>query len=250
MRPFPLFTIQTQNRHTMSTPTQHTPRSVEVSHTCDCGRTYSARIYHAVNITLEPALLYTLLSGRLNVASCPNCGRKAASPLPFLYHDMKRGLFAYVHPNADLDDEGRDQVVQRLQRVYTQAVQDSQRIAAGPSRPPSPTSAEHDEWDVLAGGYGMIDPSTPPMQVMFGIEGLTTLVDSLLEPDERLGHIALHSSSQNPAERARFLQVAEQLAVQSGCQLAQEEHDGTLSVEIYGSRARVGRLVSALHSSA
>jgi GAF domain-containing protein len=95
----------------------------------------------------------------------------------------------------------------------------------------------------------MIDPSTPPMQVIFGQEGLISLVDSLLEPDERLGHLALHSTSQNPEERAHFMQVAEQLAQQAGCQLDKQEHDGTLTIEIYGSRARIGRLVSALHST-
>jgi hypothetical protein len=233
----------------MSTQIQHTPRSTEVIHTCDCGRTYTARIYHAVNITLEPALLYTLLSGRLNVATCPNCGRKAVSPLPFLYHDMKRGLFAYVHPNEELSDEERTQVVEQLQRIYSQAVQDSQRISARPSRPVTPTSAERDDWDALSAAHGMIDPSTPPMQVIFGVEGLITLVDSLLEPGERLGHLALHSTSQIPDERARFLQVADKLALESGCQLEKQEHDGALTVEIYGPRARIARLVSALHGS-
>jgi hypothetical protein len=222
---------------------------VEISHTCDCGRTYTAHIYHAVNVTVGPTLLYTLLSGRLNVATCPNCGRKAASPLPFLYHDMKRSLFAFVHPNAELDDEDRNHVVEQLQRVYNQAVQDSQRIAARPPSHVTPTSAERDEWDVLSAARSMVDPDTPPMQVIFGLENLITLVDSLLEPEERLGHFALHSTSKVPEERKRFLQVAEQLARQSGCQLENQERDGTLTVEIYGSRACIGRLVSALHQS-
>ena len=233
----------------MSTLRQQTPRFVDVSHTCDCGRTYNARLYHAVNITIEPALLYTLLSGRLNVASCPNCGRRAVSPLPFIYHDMKRGLFAFVHPSTELDDDARDQIVQRLQRVYTQAVQASQRISAQPSRPVTPSSEEGDAWDALSAARGMIDPSTPPMQVIFGQENLIALVDSLIEPAERLGHIALRSNSQAPEERQRFLQVAEQLARQAGCLLDAQERNGSLTVEIYGSRARIGRLVGALHET-
>jgi hypothetical protein len=96
----------------------------------------------------------------------------------------------------------------------------------------------------------MIDPTSPPMQVIFGQENLIALVDSLLEPDERLGHCALHCTSQVPEERTRFLQVAEELARQSGCLLDRQEHDGTLTVEIYGSRARIGRLVGALHETA
>lgn len=234
----------------MSAQPAHTPRSVEVTHTCDCGRTYTARLHHAVNVTLDPALLYTLLSGRLNAATCPNCGRKALSPLPFLYHDMQRGLFAYVHPNADLPDEDRDHLVQQLQRVYSQAVQHSERMTTQPRRPITPTGEERDLWDALGAARTGIDPATPPMQVIFGVDGLISLVDSLLEPEERLGHIALSSASRNPDERARFLHVAEQLARQAGCQLETQERDGTLTVEIYGPRGQIGRLVSALHGTA
>src|SRR5215472_17619937 len=93
--------------------------------TCACGTEFTATVYEAVNVTLEPQLLYTVLAGLLNVATCPNCGRRAAVARPFLYHDVARGLFAYVHPRADLPAEQRAQLLERLRQVYALAVEQS-----------------------------------------------------------------------------------------------------------------------------
>src|SRR5581483_11619840 len=104
------------------------PRSTEMTFTCPCGETFPVTMYQTVNVTLEPELLYRLLAGTLNVAVCPNCGRKAMSAQPFIYHDMGRGLFAYVHPRGDVSEEEREVLLARLRQVYDRAVAESDRL--------------------------------------------------------------------------------------------------------------------------
>jgi hypothetical protein len=221
------------------------PRFSELPFSCECGTAFTWPIYHAVNITLDPDLLYVLLAGRLNVAICPNCARQFASPLPFLYHDMKRGLFAYVHPGGEPDEEERDQFLAELSRVYTEAVAESERKR--PSRPTSGRSAPPSLPRAIDGGWPVAEPETPPLQIIFGVDRLVALVESLLEPEERLGHVELTTRSADPIERARLLALSQRLAEQVGCQVIASDVTGTYTVRLYGSRSRVGQLVALLH---
>ncbi len=95
------------------------PRSIKMKFSCACGTEFTADIYQSVNVTLEPQLLYRLLAGSLNVATCPNCGRTAAAAQPFVYHDIARGLFAYVLPRAEVSTEERNAILSRLRTVYS-----------------------------------------------------------------------------------------------------------------------------------
>src|SRR5215813_8444047 len=192
------------------------PRSTEMTFTCPCGKTFTVTMYQTVNVTLEPELLYRLLAGSLNVAMCPNCGRKAMSAQPFIYHDMGRGLFAYVHPRSDISEEEREVLLARLRQVYDTAVAESDRLTR--PRPAPRTSVEprvrrRTPEDDLA----HIEPEVPPMQVIFGMDQLTTLVDSLLEPGERLARVALNTRSHTVEERTRLREIAERMAGEIGC---------------------------------
>ncbi|HEY7782784.1 MAG TPA: CpXC domain-containing protein [Ktedonobacterales bacterium] len=221
-------------------------RTTEMTFACPCGTTFTATVHHAVNVTLEPQLLYTLLAGRLNVATCPNCERQIATGLPFIYHDLKRGLFAYVHPNADLPEEDRDTLLAGLRRVYAEAVETSERISPPHDSRPSRARQRHEPADLPR---AIAEPEAPPMQVIFGVERLITLVESLLEPEERLGRVALTATGPDPAARERLLDVARRLATQSGCLVDTELDGDTYSVWIYGSRKRVGQLVKLLNTN-
>jgi hypothetical protein len=226
------------------------PRSTEVSVTCACGAQFSSTIHHAVNVTLEPQLLYELLGGTLNVATCPNCGRKIASGLPFIYHDLKRGLFAYVHPNSELPAEERERMLDDLRRVYSQAVEESERISPTiqPPAPPRRATASRPR-EAADVPRAVREPEAPPMQVIFGMDRLVALVESLLEPEERLGRIALTTQSQDAGERDRLLGVARRMASGLGCQVESEDADGTFTVWLYGPRGRVSQLVKLLHAA-
>ncbi len=227
------------------------PRSSTMTYTCECGATFTATMYQTVNVTLEPQLLYRLLAGSLNVAVCPNCGRRIESDLPFIYHDMRRGLFAYAHPNADASDEEREMLLERLRQVYDEAVDTSERILAeerASERPqpiPRLTVRRRSPGEDLS---AQLEPNAPPMQVIFGREQLVALVDSLLEPEERLGRVALSARGAGPQERERVLSIAERLASQFGLQVETEGQASDFTVWVYGPRERVSALAAQLKS--
>lgn len=226
------------------------PRSSELTFACPCGTNFAATIYQSVNVTLEPRLLYRLLYGSLNVAVCPNCGRRVGTAQPFVYHDMKRGLFAYVHPSADVPEEARDTLLNELRRVYTLAVEQSERIAR-PRSPrsdqPQPTVRRRTPSEDLAAS---IEPDAPPMQVIFGVDRLVTLVDSLLEPEEKLGKVAISARNAGTSERERLLATVRRMADQLGCLVDVEDEPGDYTLWIYGPRARVAALSKVLNTTA
>lgn len=226
------------------------PRSTEMRFSCPCGTSFPSTVYQVVNVTLEPRLLYRLLEGTLNVATCPNCGRKAESGQPFLYHDMKRGLFAYVNPSADLPEEDREQLLAQLRRVYTTAVTESERIVRqrGRSAPqPKPSVRRTRPYDDIG---TRLEPDAPPMQVIFGTGRLLTLVDSLLEPEEKLGRVALSARGGDIAQQERLLRIARQMADQVECDVVVDDEPDSYTVWIYGPRARVDAISKALGRSA
>lgn len=225
------------------------PRSSTMTYTCECGTTFSGTMYQTVNVTLEPQLLYRLLAGSLNVAVCPNCGRKTESDLPFVYHDMRRGLFAYAHPNAEASDEERERLLDRLRQVYDEAVDTSERILAeeraSERAQPTPrlTVRRRSPGEDLS---AQLEPNAPPMQVIFGREQLVALVDSLLEPEERLGRVALSARGAGPAERERVVSIAERLASQLDLQIETEGQGSDFTVWLYGPRERINALAAHL----
>ena len=234
----------------MSQASQTAPRFTIRTFQCPCGESFDASIYSTVNVTMEPELLYRLLAGTLNVAICPNCGRKAASAQPFIYHDMARGLFAYVHPDADLPDDEREELLEQLRSVYDQAVAESERLTQPPAGSGSgrhgavePRVRRHlPHEDALK----RLSPDAPPMQVIFGVDDLTALVESLLDADEKLGRVTLSTKASGEAERRRLLSVATRLAGQAHCLVEVEDLPGEYTVQIYGSRARIRQISDAL----
>lgn len=225
-------------------------RSSDITFVCPCGTQFASTAYSAVNVTLEPVLLYRLLFGTLNVAACPNCGRKASNAQPFIYHDMKRGLFAYVHPSAEVPEETRDALLKQLRRVYSQAVEESERLTTRDNRPVDlshPVVRRRTPSEDL---QARIEPDAPPMQVIFGIDRLITLVDSLLEPEEKLGKVALSARGGGAAERARLLEVAERMAEQVACQIEIEDEPDSYTIWVYGPRGRIAALVKSLTTPA
>jgi hypothetical protein len=224
-------------------------RSIAYKFTCACGTSFTTPVHEAVNVTLEPQLLYTLLAGLLNVATCPHCGRRAAIARPFLYHDVARGLFAYVHPRADLPQEQRERLLQHLRRAYAVAVEQSLLLQQEDTPAAAGVTEGQDDEDEaleLVSGAEAASGDAPPLQVIFGIEQLCALVQSLLSPEERLGKLALSSKSRREEERQRLLSVASEMARQMNCQVEIEDEPGEYTVWLYGPRQAIGAMMRAL----
>jgi hypothetical protein len=219
-------------------------RSTSVLFTCACGASFSVPVYESVNVTLEPQLLYTVLAGLLNVATCPNCGRRAAVARPFLYHDVARGLFAYVHPRTDLSEEQCEQLLQQLRRVYTLAVEQSLLIREQQAAQAAESAATVEEEHIPQAEE--LRDNTPPLQVIFGVEQLQALVNSLLTPEERLGKLALSSPSRRSEERQRLLSIAQEMARQMHCQVEVDDEPGEYTVWLYGPRKAIAAIMSEL----
>lgn len=225
------------------------PRIREVTLTCPCGTEFTGTLHASVNVTLEPLLLYELLAGTLNTAVCPNCGRRATPAQPFIFHDMRRGIFAYVHPTEQVDEEERAALLATLRRNYALAVEESARL-----HPPRASKVPGTQPRVRRRTPGedlaRMQPETPPMQVLFGVDSLIAMVESLLEPEERLGRVALSTRETAPPERERLRTLAHRMARQLDCLVDVEETPDNYVVWFYGPRARIDTLADALRQGA
>ncbi|MDZ4672238.1 MAG: CpXC domain-containing protein [Phototrophicales bacterium] len=75
-----------------------------------CGHAYNIPVYSILDVATTPQFKSLLLSGRLNSASCPNCGNINSVVLPLLYHDAEKELLIALVPmdlNLNKDDQER-----------------------------------------------------------------------------------------------------------------------------------------------
>ena len=218
-------------------------RSVEEIVDCPCGTRFKSTVHQVVNVTLDPPLMYQLLAGVLNTAVCPNCGRQTQSDQPFLYHDMARGLFAYVSSRNTADDDDRNLILEHLRLAYVSAVEEADRIMRRSSHS---ANVVRDKSGKEQGLPAAMEPDAPPMQVIFGTEALAMLVNSLLDAEDRLGKLALTANARTPDERARIMELANKLARQTGCECMLDDDPEEFTVWIYGPRSRISILAQAL----
>jgi hypothetical protein len=208
-------------------------RSTTHTLTCPCGEVFTSSIYEYVNVAHDPQLRYIVLAGLLNVSTCPNCGRRAAISCPFIYSDPGHNLLAYVHPRSDAPEEARLLILERLRSVYMDAenMQEQQKNGNG-GHTVSITPREAQEM--------------PPLQVVFGIDQLTALINAVLTPEERLGRLALSTQSRDEAERGQFLHITRKLASEMGCNVEVDDMPDEYTVWLYGARRRIGALMREL----
>jgi hypothetical protein len=98
-----------------------TPQVLPV--TCPyCRAQFSAPIQSVVDVGQNPKLKVALLQGRLNVATCPQCGNTGMLNIPFIYHDPRKELALCFVP-TELGSMDTDQ--QKLIGDLTNAVVNS-----------------------------------------------------------------------------------------------------------------------------
>lgn len=208
-------------------------RSITHTFTCPCGQVFTSQAYEYINVAKDPQLRYVVLAGLINVATCPNCGRRAAVATPFIYSDPAYNLLAYVHPRSDAPEDARLIILEKLRSVYM----DVSRL-----REPGD--------EVSGDSVVSITPSEPkempPLQVVFGIDQLGELINGVLSPEEKMGRIAMNTQSRNEAERGQFHDIARKLASEMGCCIEVEDLPDEYTVWFYGSRRQVGALMREL----
>ncbi|WP_376797157.1 CpXC domain-containing protein [Thermogemmatispora sp.] len=242
---------------------QLTSRTASYKLTCRCGHSFECQIYEYVNAARDPHLRYALLAGRLNVVTCPACGRRAQARRPFIYSDLPNRLLVYVHPRENVPREGRELIEARLREVYERVAQPQ----GEPEKGSASRALQEAKADQGAGGTGESEvPDTdemasslaaaaavrgpgeevPPLQVIFGLDQLALLINTSLSQDERLGKIALRTQSRSTAQRGQMLDIARRLAREMQCIVEEEEQGETYTVWLYGPRRQIGAIMRAL----
>ncbi len=207
-------------------------RSTTHTFTCPCGTAFSGVTYEYVNVAQDPQLRYIILSGSLNVSTCPNCGRRAAVSSPFIYSDPDHNLLAYVHPRSDAPEEARMLVLEQLRSVYVNLTEEQQEYVEGSSEQRTRAAVNAEK--------------LPPLQVIFGMEQLNEVINAVLTPDERLGRLALSTQSRDEAERGQFLDITRKLASEMACGVEVEDFPDEYTVWVFGSRRQIGALMREL----
>lgn len=96
----------------------------------NCGTTYPTEVHQVIDVGRNPELKTALLSGQLNVATCPSCGTGGQLSTAMVYHDPQHELFMiYVPQELDLDQLQREQYIGQLTRDVMDATPAEQRRA-------------------------------------------------------------------------------------------------------------------------
>ena len=127
--------------------------------TCACGHTFKAELYQSANVTLNPDLRKYILTGEMNIATCPECGAHFHVEMPFLYHDMAKGEMIWVYPLARAAD--RATVDEEVRKKWHQLKE---------SMPPEVRR-------VLEERYG-------PVRILFGMDALVEHIMADVSTDQ------------------------------------------------------------------
>lgn len=207
--------------------------STTQSLSCPCGQEFSYQSYEYVNVAADPHLRYVVLAGLLNVATCPFCGRRAEMPIPFLYSDPIYKLLAYVHPNPDVPEEARLLILEQLRTTYHRLVSTQDKDLAKSGGLAINLSADEAR-------------AMPALKVFFGLDQLVDVINAELEPEERMGKLALNTQSRDEAERSQFLLITRKMAAEMGCCMDIEDLPDEYTLWLYGSRRQIGALMRVL----
>lgn len=100
------------------------PKAIQKPLRCpSCGQQYVATVQNMVDAVQDPEDKVRLLSGRLNLAVCPNCGTPTAIATPLLFHDSdKEMLIAHVPMELNLRQDEQEKVVGDLLNELTSSL--------------------------------------------------------------------------------------------------------------------------------
>lgn len=81
----------------------------------NCGTPFSALVDQLIDVGVDPTSKNRLLSGQLNIATCPACGAKHQVSTPLVYHDPSKELaITYTPMEMGASTQQREQLIGRL----------------------------------------------------------------------------------------------------------------------------------------
>jgi len=100
-----------------------------VTMTCpQCGVPFQVPVFSIIDVKRQPELKNALLSGQLNAAQCPSCGRVSYIAGPLLYHDPNKEFLAiYIPMQANLPEVERQKVIGELTNALMNALPAEER---------------------------------------------------------------------------------------------------------------------------
>jgi hypothetical protein len=104
-----------------------TPQVLPV--TCPyCRAKFTASIQRVVDVGQDPRLKVALLQGRLNIATCPQCGNTGMLNAPFIYHDSEKELaLCFVPTELGLMNTDQQKLIGDLTNVVLNSLSPEKR---------------------------------------------------------------------------------------------------------------------------
>lgn len=101
---------------------------------CNCGETFEAELWKAVNVFDDPDLRDVILSGRFNTVQCPKCHQFFYHEHFFMYQDLQNELIAYVYPkeNQSMAREFRNKMLSEFKEL-TDGIEEFNKIDFEPT---------------------------------------------------------------------------------------------------------------------
>jgi predicted RNA-binding Zn-ribbon protein involved in translation (DUF1610 family) len=94
----------------------------------NCRQPMNVNVEQVVDATRDPSAKARLLSGRLNVFQCPNCGFQSRLATPLMYHDQSKDLLMlYVPMELGLPKQEQERLVGSMTQAIINGIPQEQR---------------------------------------------------------------------------------------------------------------------------
>jgi hypothetical protein len=90
-----------------------------------CGQPFNAILEQILDVGRDPSARDRLLSGRVNVVTCPHCGFQGMVSTPLMYHDPEKQLaIIYVPMQLNLGQEDREKLIGDMTNAVMRSMPD------------------------------------------------------------------------------------------------------------------------------
>lgn len=99
-------------------------RPVQSSISCPaCGQPFGAILEQIIDVGIDPTSKERLLSGRVNLITCPHCGYRGMVGTPLMYHDPAKKLaIVYVPMELNLQQAEREKLIGDMTNAVIRAL--------------------------------------------------------------------------------------------------------------------------------